>query len=105
MEQKRRFIRLPTNLSAEYSFKGSESGKGNCTVINISLNGAGLEFYSSEPIPVGATLALKIFDAEKKETVGTEGVVQWNKQGEKDFVCGVALMAVLDKFTLSVLGV
>ena len=54
---------------------------------------------------MGATLALKIFDAEKKETVGTEGVVQWNKQGEKDFVCGVALTDVLDKFTLSVLGV
>ena len=96
---------MPTNLSAEYSFKASESGGGHCTVINISLNGAGLEFYSSEPIPVGATLVLKIFDAEKKETVGTEGVVQWNKQGEKDFVCGVALTDVLDKFTLSVLGV
>jgi hypothetical protein len=105
MEQKRRFIRLPANLSAEYSFKGSESGGGTCTVINISLNGAGLEFYSSEPIPEGATLVLKIFDAEKKETVGTEGVVKWNKQGEKDFVCGVALTDALDKFTLSVLGV
>jgi hypothetical protein len=105
MEQKRKFIRLPTNLSAEYSLKGSESEGGKCTVINISLNGAGLEFYSSEPIAVGATLVLKIFDSEKKETVGTEGVVKWNKQGEKDFVCGVALTEGLDKFALSVLGV
>ena len=105
MKQKRKFIRLSTNLSAEYSLKGSESGGGKCTVINISLNGAGLEFYSPEPIDVGATLVLKIFDLEKKETVAAEGVVKWNKQGEKDFVCGVELTDVLDKFTLSVLGV
>ena len=105
MEQKRRFIRLSTNLRADYSLKGSESKGGNCTVINISLNGAGLEFYSSEGIDVGATLVLKIFDPEGTETVGVEGVVKWSKQGEKDFVCGVALTDVLDKFTLSVLGV
>ena len=105
MEQKRRFIRLPTTLRAEYSLKGSGSRGGNCTVINISPGGAGLEFYSSEPIDVGATLVLKIFDSEKKETVDAEGVVKWIKQGEKNFVCGVALTDVLDKFALSVLGV
>ena len=104
MEQKRRFIRLSTTLKAEYSLKGSGAG-GECTVINISPGGAGLEFYSSEPIDVGATLVLKIFDSEKKETVDAEGVVKWSKQGEKNFVCGVALTDVLDKFALSVLGV
>ena len=104
MEQKRRFIRLSTRLKAEYSLKGSGEG-GECTVINISPGGAGLEFYSSEPIDVGATLVLKIFDSEKKETVDAEGVVKWSKQGEKNFVCGVALTNVLDKFALSVLGV
>ena len=60
MEQKRRFIRLSAKLRADYSLKGSESKGGNCTVINISLNGAGLEFYSSEGIDVGATLGLNI---------------------------------------------
>jgi hypothetical protein len=105
MEQKRRFIRLSTNLRAEYSLKGSESEGKNCTVINISLNGAGLEFYSSERFDVGAALVLKIFDSEGKEAVGAEGVIKWSKQGEKDFVCGVELTDVLDKFTLSVLGV
>ena len=69
MEQKRRFIRLPTNLRAEYSLKGSGGEGKKCTVINISLNGAGLEFYSSEYIDVGATLVLKIFDSTEEETV------------------------------------
>lgn len=105
MDQKRRFVRLPTHLKAEYVLKGRPGKGGTCTVINISLNGAGLEFYSSEYIDVGATLVLKIFDPEEKETVGTEGVVKWSKQGERDFVCGVALTDVLDRFTLSVLGV
>ena len=105
MEQKRKFVRLPTNLKAEYSVKGSGHEAEPCTVINISLNGAGLEFYSSESIAVGSTLTLKIFDPEGKETVGAEGVIKWSKQGEKDFVCGVELTDPLDKFTLSLLGV
>ena len=76
---------MPTNLSAEYSVKGSDGRGEKCTVINISLNGAGLEFYSSEPIALGVTLVLTIFDPENKESVGTEGVVKWTKQGERDF--------------------
>ena len=94
---------MSTTLKAEYSFKGS--GGGECTVINISPGGAGLEFCSSEPINVGATLVLKIFAPEGKDAVDTEGIIKWSKQGEKHFVCGVALTDVLDKFALSVLGV
>ena len=105
MEQKRQYKRLPTNLKAEYSLTaGVDEGK-QCTVINISLNGAGLEFYAHESVEVGATLFLKIFDPEGSESFETEGVVKWSKQGEKDFVCGVELTTVLDKFTLSTLGV
>ena len=105
MEQKRRFVRFTTTLSAEYSLKGSERGGGNCTVIDISLNGVSLECQASEPIALGATVVLKIFDAEKKETVGAEGLVKWNKQTAKGFVCGIELTDALDKFSLSVLGV
>ena len=105
MEQKRKFVRFATTLSAEYSLKGSESGGGNCTVINISLNGAGLECEASDPIAVGATVVLKIFDSENKETVDAEGIVKWKKQTEKGFLCGIELTDALDKFSLSVLGV
>ena len=79
MEQKRKYKRLPTNLKAEYSLKAGEAE--------------------------GSTLFLKIFDPEGKEAFDAEGIVRWNKQGEKDFVCGVELTTVLDKFTLSTLGV
>ena len=105
MEQKRRFVRFSTTLSAEYSLQGSGCDPEKCTVINISLNGAGLEFSSSKPIAVGTTLVLKIFDSEKKETVATEGIIKWNQQSEEGFVCGIELTEVLDKFSLSVLGV
>ena len=105
MEQKRKYKRLPTNLKAEYSLTVALAERKQCTVINISLNGAGLEFYAHESVEVGATLFLRIFDPEGKESFDAEGIVRWIKQGEKDFVCGVELIEVLDKFTLSTLGV
>lgn len=105
MEQKRKYKRLPTNLKAEYSLTAGLAERMQCTVINISLNGAGLEFYAHEGVEVGTTLFLKIFDPEGKESFNAEGIVRWSKKGEKDFVCGVELTEVLDKFTLSTLGV
>ena len=105
MEQKRKFKRLPTNLKAEYSLKESTDAGKQCTVINISLNGAGLEFYAHESVDVGTKLLLKIFDQDGEKAFDAEGVVRWNKQGEKDFVCGIELTTALDKFTLSTLGV
>jgi hypothetical protein len=105
MEQKRRYKRLPTNLKAEYSLTAGRAEGKQCTVINISLNGAGLEFYAHESVEVGTTLFLKIFDPGGKDAFDVEGIVRWNKQGEKDFVCGVELTTALDKFSLSTLGV
>ena len=105
MEQKRKFKRLPTNLKAEYSLQESTDGGKQCTVINISLNGAGLEFYAHESVEVGAKLLVKIFDQDGEKAFDAEGIVRWNKQGEKDFVCGIELTTALDKFTLSTLGV
>ncbi len=105
MEQKRKFKRLPTNLKAEYSLQESTDGGKQCTVINISLNGAGLEFYAHESVDTGTKLLLKIFDQDGEKAFEAEGVVRWSKQGEKDFVCGIELTRALDKFTLSTLGV
>ena len=83
---------------------GGDEAK-QCIVINISLNGAGLEFYAHESVEVGTTLFLKVFDREGKKAFDTEGIVRWGQQGEKDFVCGIELTTVLDKFTLSTLGI
>lgn len=105
MEQKRKFKRLPTNLKAEYSLKESTDEGKQCTVINISLNGAGLEFYAHESVELGTKLILKIFDQDGEKAFDAEGVVRWSKQGGKDFVCGIELTTALDKFTLSTLGV
>ena len=105
MEQKRKYKRLPTNLKAEYSLTAGAAEGKQCTVINISLNGAGLEFYAHESVEIGTTLFLKIFDPDGEEAFDAEGIVRWSNQGEKDFVCGVELTTALDKFTLSTLGV
>ena len=105
MEQKRKFKRLPTNLKAEYFLQGSTPDGKQCTVINISLNGAGLEFYAHESVEVGTNLLVKIFDQDGEKAFDAEGIVRWSKQGEKDFVCGIELTRALDKFILSTLGV
>ena len=105
MEQKRKFKRLPTNLKAEYSAKEHTNEVHQCTVINISLNGAGLEFYAHEGVVVGTTLLVKIFDHDGEKAFDAEGIVRWSKRGEKDFVCGIELTTALDRFTLSTLGI
>ena len=51
-----------------FYFIGEKKGEGKeCTIINVSLNGAGLEFYTFEAISVKTKLFLEIFppDGEK----------------------------------------
>lgn len=91
MEQKRKYKRLPTNLKAEYSLTAALAERKQCTVINSSLNGADLEFFAHESVEVGATLFVRIFDFEGKESFDAESIVRRSNQGEKDFVCGVEL--------------
>jgi hypothetical protein len=50
INENRKSKRFPTHLKAHYFFK-ERSGKGKeCVVINISLNGAGLEFYTAKQL-------------------------------------------------------
>ena len=74
-----------------------------CTVINISLSGVGLAFYTPERIEVGSMLFLKIFAVGGKTTITVEGIVRWVDQGKKDFLCGVKLTEALDEVKLVML--
>lgn len=96
--------RFPTHLKAHYFFK-ERSGKGKeCVVINISLNGAGLEFYTAETIDKYSKIFLSIVPSEGNGTISVEGIVRWVKHGARDYVCGIELMRELDTISLERLG-
>ena len=104
-EEDRKSWRFPTILNALYFLREKKGQGKECTVINISLNGAGLEFYTCEAISVNEKLFLAISSPDGKETVNVEGIVRWVKQGRKDFVCGIKLTETLDKAKQAMLKV
>jgi len=103
-EERKKSIRMPTSLKAQYFFKDKQQEAMECTVINISLSGVGLAFYTPEEIDVGSMLFLKIFAIGGKTTITVEGVVKWVNRGKKDFLCGIKLTEALDEVKLVMLG-
>jgi len=103
MEERRKSKRFTINLKARYFLKGSKGNWEECTVINISHDGAGLEFYTSEKIVVGSTLFLEIFVPKVIEPINVEGVLRWVKQGKRDFIGGIEVTSKSDKDKVEVL--
>ena len=101
MEERRKTKRFATNLKAHYFLKEGEVKGRECTVINISRNGVGLEFYTAEEIVEGASLLIKISVAKSLEPTDIEGIVQWVNQGERDFVGGIKANSKLDEEKLT----
>jgi hypothetical protein len=97
-------VRIPTNVKARYFLKNEQLPGRDCTVINISLNGAGLAFYARDTMEKGSKLSLKMFALGGTATITVEGVVSWVKQGKKDYLCGLLLLEVLDRAKQMVLG-
>jgi len=104
VEERKKSFRIPTSLKARYSLKDERQEEKDCTVINISLNGAGLAFYTPETMEEGSILSLTMVALEGKTTITVGGVVRWVKQGKKDFLCGIKLSEVLDNAKQVVLG-
>jgi hypothetical protein len=87
-------------------FLDEKKGEGKeCTIINISVNGAGLEFYTFETLSVNSTLFLEIHPPDEEETINVEGIIRWVKQGKKDCVCGVQLTEKLNETKKAMLKV
>jgi hypothetical protein len=104
INENRQSTRFPTHLKGRYFLK-ERKGKGQeCVVINISLNGAGLEFYTATMISEASKLFLSIIAPPGNETISAEGIVRWVKHGARDYVCGIELTRSLDKIALERLG-
>ena len=103
MEEVRKNERLPTNLKAKYFLKEEKGNGKECTIINISHGGMGLEFYTPEKIVEGSSLLLEIFYAKSIEPIKVEGTIMWVEQGEKDYIGGIDITSKSDKDKLEVL--
>ena len=104
-EERRRSWRFPTMLKGHY-FLEEKKGKGKeCTIINISVNGAGIEFYTDETVSVNSKLFLEIFPPDEEESINVEGIIKWVKQGKMDCVCGIQLTEKLYETQMAMLKV
>jgi hypothetical protein len=104
-EDTRRSWRFPTLLKGLY-FLGKKRREGReCTIINISVNGAGMEFYTDETVDVNSKLFLEILPPDEEETITVEGVIRWVKQGKKDCVCAIQLTKKLNEVQKAMLKV
>ncbi len=104
-EEIRRLYRCPTLLKGLY-FLDEIKGEGKeCTIINISDNGAGLEFYTDETVDVNSKLFLEILPPDEEEAITVEGIIRWVKQGNKDCVCGIQLTEKLNEAKKAMLKV
>lgn len=97
-------LRVPTSVKAQYFLSGREQEAKECTVINVSLSGAGLAFYTPKRIGVGTMLSLKIFALEGEAVISLAGMVKWVNRGKKDFLCGIKLTETLGTAQLVMLG-
>jgi hypothetical protein len=104
-EEHRKSLRFPKYLKGFFYLDGVNGEGKECTIINISINGAGLEFYTPETINDKTKLSLDIFPPDGEEVVTVEGQVRWVKKGRKDCVCGIQLTEKLDKDKMEMLRI
>jgi hypothetical protein len=105
-EETRGLYRCPTLLKGLYSLDDKKGEGKECTIINISVNGAGMEFYTDESVEVNSKLFLEILPPpDEEETIPVEGIIRWVKQGKKDCVCGIQLTEKLNEAQKAMLKV
>ena len=97
----RRPGRYLTQLKARYFLNEARDNWKECTIINISLKGMGIEF--NEAINVESTIHLMIIELRGSEPVTTKGKLRWLKQRENDFIGGIELAETLDEITFAML--
>ena len=69
MQEKREFVRVLTNLKAEYSIKDKKNRVKKCTIINVQHKGFGLEFHSLTKINEGENLLFTLCLANQPEPI------------------------------------
>jgi hypothetical protein len=105
MDERRKFMRFPVELIARYSESDVKDWK-ECSVIDISREGMGINIYAGEYISEGLILQMEITVPVQDEPIAVTGTLMWIR-GLKDdprfnYLGGVKLLSIKpeDKWTL-----
>ena len=101
IQEKRKFVRVLTNLKAQYNKKGKNNRWKRCTIINIHHKGFGLEFHSVTRINEGDILFFSIVLSDKSEPIEVRGSVQWMKERKRYFIGGIKVASTQDEDELA----
>ena len=97
MEDRRKFKRFPVLLNAQYLEDNKEEWK-ECSIIDVSREGAGMNVYTKERIYIDTMLQLRIVVPIKKEPIDAVGTLMWIREIEGDpkfnFIGGIKLITI-----------
>jgi len=85
---RRRFSRISKELKAQYLIERGGGWK-KCKVTDVSREGMGITFQTSEKINVGTTIHLKIFVPTESTPVNAKGVLKWIEEKGNNFIGGI----------------
>ena len=97
---RRRFKRFDTHRKARYFLKEGSGCWKECTIINISRKGLGIQCHTHEKITVGSTMLLKVFFSAETEATSVIGMIRWIRKREDGFIGGIESIKVLDDDSL-----
>ena len=105
MDERRKFIRFPLELIARYSESEVKDWK-ECSVIDISREGMGINIYAREHINEGSILEMAITLPVQDDSIAVQGTLMWITELKDDprfnYLGGIQLLSIKpeDKWAL-----
>ena len=90
------YRRFATNLKGTFVLKGSVKSE-ECTILDISRKGIGIEFRNHERIAIGSLIYVEVYPPRGLNPITVKGTIKWIKQEEGKLVGGVELSTLLDE--------
>ena len=94
-EDKRVFARFLISLKARYSLEEGDSAWDECTIIDLSNKGIGIEF--NRQVSLDSTIMVAIHLPKESEPFSVKGKLKRIKQSKNRFIGGVELTEILDE--------
>ena len=104
MDERRRFIRFFSNLKARYRTHDDDRNWEECNIINASVKGMSIKFYTNRTINLGATIFLEIYVPTESEPITLKGALKWITEGIDYFIGGIEYSSLLDNSEFSQLS-
>jgi hypothetical protein len=106
VKDRRKFIRFPVRIRAQYSEENNEERETQCSIVNISREGMGVTVYLKAKLSLGAMLKFMVDFPGRETSVSFTGTLNWIKALKRDpdynYKGGIKLTAIdsEDKWTL-----